>query len=595
MDDALTFFQKGFHFYQRRQFNRAVEYFQKAIRADPNLLNAYINLGASLSDLGKLSAAESTFTKALELEPENEIVLYNLGLTQLHLGKLPAAKKTLERLLLINPNNSQAANDLGVVLSQQGQLDKAKLLFKQTIVKNPSADALYNLGLTHSKQGKTSLAVKYYQLAVDKNPRHARAITSLYEYYRNRCDWAKTKEFSQILNSLNSPDPGETPFINITRSDNPQDNLVIARVWSNSLYYEPVKFNYPNHHSRLKIGYATDGFRDFPTTHNLLEVLRSHNKDKYEIFAFSWGPNDKSIWRKKVIEAVDHFIEIDSLSDPETAKLINQLQIDILVDLKGHTQNNRLGIFAARPAPVQVNYLGYPGTTGAKFMDYIVADKIVIPPSAQKYYTEKVIYLPHCYRPTDTRFKIHPPPLQPSRSFIFASFNSSYKIEEAMFKAWLNILKRTAKTVLWIWVEDNPVRQKLTAYTKKYGVDPARITYIHEMDKPQHLARLSRANLALDTYPTNGHTTTVDCLWAGVPVITMAGRNFASRVSSSALTAASLPQLITKNLKSYADLAVELAAHPDRLPPVDKQSILFDTKSYTRDLEKAFQKLWTMR
>jgi len=354
----------------------------------------------------------------------------------------------------------------------------------------------------------------------------------------------------------------------------------------------------------LKIAYLSGDFRDHPVGHNLINLFRLHDRNKFHVTVFSSGPNDNSIYRRRIEKDCDRFIDIKHIPDIEAAKIIRENRIDILVELMGHTRDNRLKLCAFRPAPLQISYLGYPGTTGANFIDYLIADRTVIPADYEKFYSEKIIYLPESFMIAD-RPHIAPLPERqtyklPPESFIFCSFNSAYKIEPVMFDIWMKILKQVPQAILWLRGGNSTMENNLRNEANRRKVDPQRLIFAAKVqNKEDHLARLQLADLCLDTRIYNGHTTTLDALWAGTPVITLLGSHFASRVSSSNLKAVGLPQLITDDLESYKNLAISLARKTENLNKIKETLIancktapLFDTEAKTLHLEKAYLKIW---
>lgn len=366
---------------------------------------------------------------------------------------------------------------------------------------------------------------------------------------------------------------------------------------------EPKRPDDANH--ILKIGYLSGDFRDHPVAHNIINLFRLHDRTKFKVFAYSCGPNDKSCYRRQLQKDCDSFVDIANLPDNEGARRIKNDQIDILIELMGHTRNNRLRVCAFRPAPIQVSYLGYPGTTGADFIDYLIADKTVIPSNHQKYYSEEIAYLPNCFIIAD-RAPIGPRPERknfnlPAQGFVFCSFNNAYKIEPVIFGVWMEILRLVPESVLWLKGSNQKMIDNLRSEAENRAIDRTRLIFAGKVEeKKDHLARIQLADLYLDTIIYNGHTTTLDALWAGVPVVTLEGRHFASRVSSSNLRNTGLSELVTTDLASYRNLAVQLALDSRKLFHLRKQleinkmtQPLFNTENTTRNLEAAYLEMWS--
>ncbi|MBF0286020.1 MAG: hypothetical protein HQL51_16345, partial [Magnetococcales bacterium] len=343
------------------------------------------------------------------------------------------------------------------------------------------------------------------------------------------------------------------------------------------------------------------------TAHLMLGLFRRHDRSRFEIFAYSWGKDDGSHYRRRLREECDHFVDLEGASSYAIARRIREDGIDLLVDLKGHTGQSRPDIFKLRPAPLQATYLGYPGSFGGEFMDFAIVDPWVVPPSRHGVYSECLAYMPHCYQINDNEQSIAEPlPSRqacglPEKGFVFCCFCTHYKIEPVIYSAWMRILQQTPGSVLWLlapveaWGRDNLLRE-----TEQRGVDPARIRFAPPLPKDQHLSRLRQADLFLDTLFYNAHTTASDALWAGVPLLTLPGETFASRVGSSIARAADLPELVMGSLAEYEATAVALATRDkarlkqlrQRLAANRLTCPLFDTDRFTRDLESLYQRMW---
>ena len=354
----------------------------------------------------------------------------------------------------------------------------------------------------------------------------------------------------------------------------------------------------------IKIGYLSNTFRDHAGSHLISGIFRLHDRSHFEIACFSYGKNDHSYYRKRVEQESDHFFDIRQLSDAAAADLIRHCRIDILVDLRGFTQDNRLSISALRPAPIQVFYLGYPGTTGADFIDYIIADKVVVPQDHVSFFSEKIVYLPHCYQANDNTQQISKRQFErrefniPDDAFAFCSFSGHYKIEPVMFDCWTRILKSIPQSVLCLVEGGKTTQKNLKKEFLNRGLNENRLLFLKKMPKDEHLARLQLLDLSLDTRIVNGHTTTSDALWAGIPVITLEGGHFASRVSASILQAIGMPELVTQNIVEYEELAVKIAQSPEFQNSLKKKidgnrltAPLFDSPRFTRNLERAYMEM----
>jgi len=412
--------------------------------------------------------------------------------------------------------------------------------------------------------------------------------------------------------------------MSLIQHPNPAKNLAIAQSWAkdvvnrvSDLTPRPPSLKGKGENSmkrpspfrggvkKIRVGYLSNDFRNHPVAHLISGVFRLHNRNEFEIYCYSYGQDDGSLYRQKIRQDCDCFVDLQHVGHAESAQRIYEDQIDILVDLMGFTKGGRLEICALRPAPIQVNYLGYPGTCGADFFDYIIIDKTIVPPEHAPYYTEKSVYMPHSYQANDNRQAFSDKPMSrkdfgiSENRFVFCSFNQVHKIEPMMFNVWMSILRRIPESVLWLLPGSPLTEANLRREAANRGVDPARLIFSERLDKPDHLSRHTLADLALDTRIYNGHTTTSDALWAGVPVVALLGTHFASRVSASLLKAVGLSGLITQNLEEYEKLAVRLAKQPGELIKIRQQLAknrltepLFDTPRFTKDLETAYKEMY---
>ena len=504
-----------------------------------------------------------------------------------------------EKALSIDENFIPALNNLGLALQRSGDNMAAARAFQRVIAIEPKeATALVNLGSVYSNRSHPNQAIYFYSEALKSDPTIKEIYPNLYFQLRHVCDWKLLNEFDKKLDQI--PEI-ETPFMNLVRIPNPKANLKVAMLKSKRIVsrVKKIKLTYNWRNKKIKIGYTSNGFRDFPTTHNILSLLAHHNKNVFEIYAFSYGASDETGLQNKIKSKVDHFIDIREMSAEEAAKKINKLKIDILIDLKGHTKGSRLEIFALKPSPIQISYLGFPGTTGASFLNYIIADKIVIPEKHKKYYSEKVLYMPDCYRPTP-EFKHFPKNNRskhnlPNNKIILGGFNNAYKIIPDSFDIWCKILSENKDAILWQWTINDTSKKNLSEYALKKGVKKNQLVFAPRIDKSKHISRLANVDIMLDTFPVNGHTTTVDSLLAGVPVITIKGSHFASLVSESVLKAIGLEELVANSKKEYFDLINNLIKNPEKINKL-KQKLaknieskpLFDTKTYTKNLETLY-------
>ncbi len=620
---AKGYLNLGVLYFQLEQYSQALQCFKQASLNEPSLVEAFFYAGNAARCLQQMDDAIVWYQKALSLKPDYADAFYNLGTLYKSTGRLNSAISQLERAIAYHPDHAMAWNNLGICRLEQDRPDKAFQCFLHAGAASPdSVEVHYNMALCRKLQGRADEALHLVEGALQRQSDHGPALALQVSLLQQQCDWDRLAIADETLETVTCSQldgglqPAESPFLSFTRSENPKRNLEIARAWSLSVNrrFDGGTFNHPNadskrlsgaDHSLVTIGYLSEQFRDAATSHLMAGLFECHDRQRFKVIAYSLGKDDGSVYRRRIESGVDRFVDIRDLSIQQAVHRIQSDGVDILVDLIGWMHGHRIGIPALRPAPIQVNYLGFPGTSGADFMDYILADATVIPPDHQRFYSEKVVYLPHCYQATDPD-----PPVSadmvtrescglPENAMVFASFNTDYKIESRAFKAWMAILNSVPHSVLWLLVRTQTAQSNLLREAEKCGIDPQRLVFAQALPKDRHLARLRLADVALDTFTVNGHTTTSDALWAGVPVVTMIGGHFASRVAASILSAAGLPMLITHCLEEYVRLAVQLAHQPDLLSDIkarlglNKETCpLFDIRRFVSNLESAYMTMW---
>lgn len=556
------------------------------------------------------------FNRAIELNPKNTFAINDLGNLYKEIGSLEEAKKCYQKVIDLDPTMAGTFNNLGVIGLEQGNYEEAISQLKQALALKPDmSSAFYHLGLIYERQHKLDLAEKNFTSAINNQADNTQAQAILIYCLMQECKW---KELSTQIKSLelltkselkDGKTTTESPFLNVIRDDNKERNFKIAVSHSLQIAKNIGEFSgftfIPQKKKKIRIGYLSCDFFDHATVHLISGLFLNHDRDRFKVYVYSYGTNDGSIYQDKIASDSDVFRDITNSSYRDSAELIYNDKIDILVDLKGHTKNTRLEIDAYRPAPIQISYLGFPGTTGADFFDYILTDKMVTPLADQKYFTEKFAYLPYTYQVNNDKREIANIKYEratfglPENRFVFSSFNHTYKIDPKTFSSWMSILKQVPNSVLWLLESNKFAPVNLMKEAKKYGITVNRLIFTPFTSNPKHLARIRLSDLALDPFICNGHTTTSDALWAGVPVITLQGKHFASRVASSILSAIELPELITYSTKQYEDLAVTLATKKEMLLDI-KQKLaenkstkpLFKTELFVRNLEKLYLTMW---
>ncbi len=504
-------------------------------------------------------------------------------------------------------------------LLKQMEVEQAITAYEKTLEIQPYWDAAhYNLAVALHLAGNEERAIHHANQAVENNPDYANAYPLLYRLAQHVCDWPLAEETSKRLDLLTRSELSrgakttEPPMTNLRRSSDIQLNYHVARSWSRqitqSIQQQPSlpSFDVGRLASRrIRVGYLSADFKDHAVAYQIKGMLEQHDRNGFEIFGYACNPDDGSPYRRQLTSSCDQFRDVHAMSNRLVAEQIREDGIHILVDMAGHSKDNRLGIAALRPAPIQVSYLGFLGTTGADFMDYVLADDLVVPEAHQPFYSEKIVYLPHCYQANDDSLANAPQPQErqqwdlPDSAFVYCGFNQPYKIDAQLFRVWMHILNRVESSVLWLVERSGHARNNLRRAAEQADVDPKRLIFTGFVPMNQNLARLQLADLMLDTVIYNGGATTSNALWAGVPVLTTLGDHWVSRMSASALRCVGLEELIADDLAAYESKAVELATTPKRLTAIKQHlqrqrsiSPLFNTSMFTRNVERAYQSMW---
>jgi len=612
-------FTKAIQYHQSGQLQKAEEIYKKILTSDPNHSDSIHLLGVMALQVGKIDIAVKLINKAIQCNPCNPVYYNNLGNALKDQGKLVEAVSSYQKALEIKPDLAEAYNNMGNAFKDQGKLDEAISSYQKALETKPNlAEAYYNLGIVFVYQGKSNEAIFYHQKALELKPDHAKAYSELFHQFQQTCAWREIEGMTAKLDDFttkaidNGTKTTESPFVSLARNTDLSRNYAIAKSWGDDIARTVsrlrINFSFDGRRSRktkIIVGYLSNDFRNHAMAHLTLGLYGLHNREEFKVFCYSYGEDDGSYYSTRIRQDCDKFVDIRKLNHADAARCIYEDRVDILVDLKGYSRGRRSEISALRPAPVQVRYLGLPGTTGADFIGYIITDRIVIPEDHARYYSENFVYLPHCYQINDNTQEISNKDWKkadfglPENCLVFCSFNQGYKIEPVMFDVWMKVLRLVPGGVLWLPRINETAKRNLRREAEARGVKSSRLVFAEKLQKCEHLARLRLADLALDTRIVNGAITTSDALLAGVPVITMQGSSFASRMSSSILNAIGLPELITHTLEEYESLALDLAHNPDKLQMIRQKLVknrlmkpLFDTPGFTRNLEKAYKKMW---
>lgn len=598
----------------------AVDAYRNALRADQGYTDAWFNLGNALRSLKRLDDAEACYRAVTALCPEHAEAYNHLGQVLAQRRELPAAVQCYETALALRPTFAGTYNNLGNALKGLKRYDEAIEQYGKALELKPGfAEAHHNLASVLSEQGRFTEAIAGYEAALHHKADYFAAEANAITLRRQICDWTDYAQRMQRITELveHCLARGEAspvdPFTALSLPFTPDlQRRVAARYAEDKMRrvasQQPGLRRRPpeTRPDRLRIGYVSPNFRNHPTAHLMVRLFGLHDRSRFEIFTYTWGPDDGSDYRRRIAADSDHFVDLSDDSYLESAQRIADDGVHILVDRAGFTRDSRAEIFALRPAPVQVNYIGFPGSLGAEFIDYIVTDPVVSPAEQLPLLEEQPAYLPDCYLVTDPDPPVagHLPTRAecglPESGFVFCCFNTNYKIEPVMFERWMRILHQVPGSVLWLLRSNDQAADNLRREAARRGMDPARLVFADKVSKAEHLARHRLADLFLDTLHYNAHTTAVDSLWCGVPLITLPDDSFPSRVAASTLSAAGLAELIVPDLDRYEALAVALAA-PGRIDPVKRTLLeahdrcaLFDVRRYTRHLEQAYERMWAL-
>jgi protein O-GlcNAc transferase len=637
--DAL--YNHGFANASLKNFNQALHDFEKILQQDPHHFYALQQKSSTLFELGNIDEAILITDKLIAINPNNEQSYYQRGVFFNAIGKFDAAADAYKKAVAINPNYFEAHFNLGLLSGVRRDTSIALNCFKSCIqIKPQDIDSHFNLSYALSELGDYAEALNSISYLLLLAPNHVAALDQQAKIFRTLnqyanavksyerllaidpefslarclythslghiCNWKNYFEnITEIINGIESV--LTESFIFLSLSSSAKNQLACASLYSrhthpNSNVLPKQTKTYT--HEKIIIAYLSADFGDHPITYLLTGLFEQHDRSRFEIIALSLKPEIATQSGQRVKRAFDKFIDVSAMDDLAVANLMRTMEIDIVIDLGGYTQNSRSDILAYRPAPIQINYIGFPGTMGAEFIDYIIADDFIIPKNLQQYYSEKVVYLPECFQANDNQRVIGTPKTRsayglPDSGFIFCSFHISYKINPAMFDVWMRILQAVPNSIIWLLAAEDIVENNLRREAEMRGIDASRLYFAPRVAYEDYLARYQVADLFLDTLPFNAGTTASDALWAGLPILTCADEAFASRYAGSLLRAVGLEELITTSLNDYEQLAIKLATTPSLLSEIREKLTrnrttypLFNTQRFTRHLEVAYTAMW---
>jgi protein O-GlcNAc transferase len=591
-------------------FDRAVAHCRQALALDPRAVASRLNLARALHAQGDLPEAIAQYRRVVQSQPDSVAGHYNLAVALYQQGNSREAIGHYRRVLEVRPDHAEAHTNLGIALAAQGSWEMAIAHYRQALAARPdSADALNALGDALTMTGDLAQAIAAVQRALTLQPDLARARANLAYIKAQACDWADFDlAAAWVLAPLRQGAREVPPFIVLMLPATPADRLLAARQWSAGFARGVTPFTHPRPAAQrpIRLGYLSQDLRGDVVGRLIPELIARHDRSRFAVNAYCYGPDDGSGMRQRLVAAFDNFADLSGIDDASAAARIRADGIDILVDLTGYTsQNPRSRILAFRPAPVQVNFLGYPGTMGADFIDYIIVDEFLAPPDQQPFYAEKLVQLPDCYQPSDPARPAGMPALSraacglPADGFVFCCFNHSYKLTPAVFDIWMGLLRAVPGSVLWLLEANMAMPGNLRREAAARGIMPERLVFARHAPIPEYLARLAAADLFLDTFPYNAGATANDALWAGLPVLTCGGDFYVGRMAGSLLHAIGLPELVTASPAEYEARALELAHDPARLTELRRRLAgnrarmpLFDMARYTGGIEAAFSGMW---
>lgn len=634
-------------------YEKARGIYQKALQLAPNAAPLFNDFGGVLRALHQEEEALEVFHKAFDLEPKFAMAAYNLGHSYLSIGNLDKAEEFLQKAIEIEPNYFDAYINLGEVAFYRGEYHRQLELSDKALALNPNAANAYaNKARTLNKMDKSEAALeeistaiklnpqdptsqkilssihigrKEYGMAIDclkkameLSPGHERLSIEMLRAVKASCRWDTYPQMAkeaqdEIQKQIDNNQFVEIyPLMHVQNYQDSKQNYLVAKAWSDELARRFGKLAKPHKklgpedkNRKIVLGYLSNDFRNHAIAHLVQSMFKAHDRSKFIVNAYTSMESDGSHYRQIIEETCDSLTVLNKSNYLDTTQQIRDDDVDIVIDLAGYTSGSFLEICALKPAPLQISYLGFPGTTGADYMDYVVVDPVVAPKGDEKYFSEATITMPHCYQVNSLNDLDHSGKTLrkdhnlPEDKFVFGCFCQMDKIEKVIFDQWIEILKEVPDSILWLWESNKEAGENIRKAFIDSGLEETRLVYAPSKPKKEHISRMSLCDLALDTFTYNGHTTTSDLMLAGVPVLTLKGDHFASRVSASILTAMDIPELITEAPGHYRDRAIQLATEGDELAAIRqkihntiKTSPMFDTEKWVKDFESALIEAW---
>lgn len=587
------------------KINEGLVYLEKAASLEQTSHELFYNIGRIYDANYDFQRSLKFYEKSLAIKPDFIPALINKGVALYELKDFNLALSSYEEVLRFSPNIWEVWLNIGNLLQQIDQPTNALIAYERALLLNPkNPEALASKSDIYHKQRQYQDAITCMEEALNTNPAFPYLAGALFHSKMCICDWENFQSRkSNLCTAALKGEKVSPPFPLLAITDDENVHLKAAQTWALDKLSPQLPALKPHPwKKKIRLGYYSADFHHHATMLLMLDIFKHHNSEEFQVYAFSYGPSTEDVIQKDIDSLVYEFINVQNMADEKIVELSRRLQIDIAIDLKGYTESTRSHIFSKRLAPLQINFLGYPGTSGADCFDYIIADIEIIPRSNQKFYSEKIIYLPGSYQINSNTRKFSSHNFLrsdfhlPADTFIFCCFNHNYKITPEIFSSWVEILSKVDNSILWL-LEDNEIAShNLKLEIAKLGLNENRLRFAKRLPLDEHLSRHQLADLFLDTAPCNAHTTASDALWSGLPVLTYAGKSFASRVSSSLLQALNLPELICTDIASYKQKAIQLASNPSEMKNIRTKlranittSSLFDSRKFTRHLEAALR------
>jgi protein O-GlcNAc transferase len=583
----------------------------RILEVNPAHFVSLYSLAAMSLNHGKAEEGMQYAERCFDSEPNSALGWFILGVGMKAMRRFPEALESLGKAIELNADYKEAFVERGLVYGELKQYGEAIAEFNRVLAVDPNHElGLANLGTLLTIVNRNADAVRFFSRLVEVNPRYEYALGALTYARLHCCDWTDfEKNRERVTRAVRAREKGSRPLGFLAMSESPEEQRACAEVFMDATYPARTRVFWngePYRHRKMRVGYVSPDFREHPVGHLMAGVFESHNRDAMEVYAYSLGVNDASSLRGRFLSASDRFEDVRGRSSEEIARLIRSHEIDVLVDLAGPTMDAQPDIFAYRPAPAQVLYLGYPGTSGASYLDYVIADRTVIPEAHRRFYREEVKYLPRCYLPTDAKVAIAdrtPSRAEaglPDQGFVYCSFNHDYKINPRVFGVWMRILKRVEGSVLWLMKLNEAAEENLCKEARNHGVEPSRLVFASRVPSiSDHLARYRLAGLFLDTNPYNAHTTSTDALRAGLPVLTVRGASFQGLVATSVVESLGLPWLSKGSLEEYEEFAVEVGSCAELAQRLKQEvadrlegASLYDPQGMAADLEGIYRSVW---